>query len=97
MFQIFITEATVQTLSLITILFLQLYQRLTIRRTDNRKPGITPRTDNMIALRLQFFQKTSGTFTHSFICLVQTIGIRKGTTVLMTIKSLERSPIVFSF
>lgn len=55
MFQIFITEATVQTLSLITILFLQLYQRLTIRRTDNRKE------EKLICFADKFFSKTRPT------------------------------------
>ena len=77
MFQILITKTAIQTFPFIAILFLQLYQCLTIRRTDNRKPGIAPRADNMIALRLQFFQKASGTFTHSFICLMQTVCIKK--------------------
>ena len=77
MFQIFITKTTVQTLSLITVLFLQLYQCLTIRCTDNRKSGIAPRTDNMIVFRFLFFQKAPGTLAHSLVSLMQSVGIKK--------------------
>ena len=31
----------------------------------------------MIVFRFQFFQKASGTFAHSLVCLMQSVGIKK--------------------
>ena len=75
LFQVFIANATAQAVTTITILLLQLDERLTIGRVLHDQSTIYPSSDNIVVLGFQLFEQRDRLFAMLLTILAATITI----------------------